>query len=454
MRTAAFHTLGCKVNAYETEAMEQALIAAGYELRSFEEAADVYIINTCSVTNIADRKSRQMLHRAKSLNPGAVVVAAGCYAQAAAESLKEDGSVDLVLGNQEKKDLVRILDAYFAEELETPFAVGDMRAATQYEDLAANRSEGHTRAFLKVQDGCNQYCSYCIIPFLRGNIRSRRPGEVRREAERLAANGVRELVLTGIHLSSYGRDFKNAEEREDFGDGAANLLELLTLLDSVEGIERLRIGSLEPKIATPAFAAGLSKLKHFCPHFHLSLQSGSNATLKRMGRRYTAEEFREGVHALRAVFPDAAMTTDVIVGFPGESEEAFSESFAFISEIAFYETHIFPYSKRAGTKAATMPGQLAGAVKKERAARLQALNAERQREFRARRLGSIQEMLSEEIAEINGERYLIGNSREYVKLAVPLTALSEAPETNCLYRGRAERFLDSEILLLTNVSKT
>ena len=454
MRTAAFHTLGCKVNAYETEAMEQALLAAGYELRSFEEAADVYIINTCSVTNIADRKSRQMLHRAKSLNPGAVVVAAGCYAQAAAESLKEDGSVDLVLGNQEKKDLVRILDAYFAEELETPFAVGDMRAATQYEDLAANRSEGHTRAFLKVQDGCNQYCSYCIIPFLRGNIRSRRPGEVRREAERLAANGVRELVLTGIHLSSYGRDFKNAEEREDFGDGAANLLELLTLLDSVEGIERLRIGSLEPKIATPAFAAGLSKLKHFCPHFHLSLQSGSNATLKRMGRRYTAEEFREGVHALRAVFPDAAMTTDVIVGFPGESEEAFSESFAFISEIAFYETHIFPYSKRAGTKAATMPGQLAGAVKKERAARLQALNAERQREFRARRLGSIQEMLSEEIAEINGERYLIGNSREYVKLAVPLTALSEAPETNCLYRGRAERFLDSEILLLTNVSKT
>ncbi len=454
MRTAAFHTLGCKVNAYETEAMEQALLAAGYELRSFEEAADVYIINTCSVTNIADRKSRQMLHRAKSLNPGAVVVAAGCYAQAAAESLKEDGSVDLVLGNQEKKDLVRILDAYFAEELETPFAVGDMRAATQYEDLAANRSEGHTRAFLKVQDGCNQYCSYCIIPFLRGNIRSRRPGEVRREAERLAANGVRELVLTGIHLSSYGRDFKNAEEREDFGDGAANLLELLTLLDSVEGIERLRIGSLEPKIATPAFAAGLSKLKHFCPHFHLSLQSGSNATLKRMGRRYTAEEFREGVHALRAVFPDAAMTTDVIVGFPGESEEAFSESFAFISEIAFYETHIFPYSKRAGTKAAAMPGQVAGAVKKERAARLQALNAERQREFRARRLGSIQEMLSEEIAEINGERYLIGNSREYVKLAVPLTALSEAPETNCLYRGRAERFLDSEILLLTNVSKT
>ncbi|WP_311146443.1 radical SAM protein, partial [Stomatobaculum longum] len=243
MRTAAFHTLGCKVNAYETEAMEQALLQAGYELRSFEEAADVYIINTCSVTNIADRKSRQMLHRAKSLNPGAVVVAAGCYAQAAAESLKEDGSVDLVLGNQEKKDLVRILDAYFAEELEAPFAVGDMRAATQYEDLAANRSEGHTRAFLKVQDGCNQYCSYCIIPFLRGNIRSRRPGDVRREAERLAASGVRELVLTGIHLSSYGRDFKNAAEREDFGDGAANLLELLTLLDGVEGIERLRIGS-------------------------------------------------------------------------------------------------------------------------------------------------------------------------------------------------------------------
>ena len=454
MRTAAFHTLGCKVNAYETEAMEQALVAAGYELRSFEERADVYIINTCSVTNIADRKSRQMLHRAKSLNPGAVVVAAGCYAQAAAESLQEDGSVDLVLGNQEKKDLVRILESYFSEDAAPAVYVGDMREAKRYEDLSANRSEEHTRAFLKVQDGCNQYCSYCIIPFLRGNIRSRRPGEVRREAERLAANGVRELVLTGIHLSSYGRDFKNKEEREDFGDGAANLLELLTLLDSVEGIERLRIGSLEPKIATPEFAAGLSKLKHFCPHFHLSLQSGSNATLKRMNRRYTAEEFKAGVEALRAVFPDAAMTTDVIVGFPGESEAEFEESLAFISEIAFYETHIFPYSKREGTKAAAMPEQLSSAVKKERAARLQALNAERQRAFRTRRLGSVQEMLSEEITEIDGERYLIGNSREYVKLAVPLTALSEAPETNCLYRGKAERFLDAEILLLTNVSKT
>ena len=454
MRTAAFHTLGCKVNAYETEAMEQALLQAGYELRSFEEAADVYIINTCSVTNIADRKSRQMLHRAKTLNPGAVVVAAGCYAQAAAESLKEDGSVDLVLGNQEKKDLVRILEAYFADKLEAPFAVGDMREATQYEDLAANRSEGHTRAFLKVQDGCNQYCSYCIIPFLRGNIRSRRPGDVRREAERLAASGVRELVLTGIHLSSYGRDFKNAAEREDFGDGAANLLELLTLLDGVEGIERLRIGSLEPKIATPAFAAGLASLRHFCPHFHLSLQSGSNATLRRMGRRYTAEEFRAGVRALRAAFPDAAMTTDVIVGFPGESEEEFSESFSFIEEIRFYETHIFPYSKREGTRAAAMPEQVPGAVKKRRAALLQELNLERQRGFRVSRLGTEQEMLSEETVTIDGQAYLIGNSREYVKLAAPLSALGGDCAVNCLYRGTAENFLNSEILLLTNVSKT
>ena len=454
MRTAAFHTLGCKVNAYETEAMEQALLQAGYELRSFEEAADVYIINTCSVTNIADRKSRQMLHRAKTLNPGAVVVAAGCYAQAAAESLKEDGSVDLVLGNQEKKNLVRILEAYFADKLEAPFAVGDMREATQYEDLAANRSEGHTRAFLKVQDGCNQYCSYCIIPFLRGNIRSRRPGDVRREAERLAASGVRELVLTGIHLSSYGRDFKNAAEREDFGDGAANLLELLTLLDGVEGIERLRIGSLEPKIATPAFAAGLASLRHFCPHFHLSLQSGSNATLRRMGRRYTAEEFRAGVRALRTAFPDAAMTTDVIVGFPGESEEEFSESFSFIEEIRFYETHIFPYSKREGTRAAAMPEQVPGALKKRRAARLQALNLGRQREFRTSRLGTTQEMLSEETVTIDGQAYLIGNSREYVKLAAPLSALGGDCAVNCLYRGTAEKFLNSEILLLTNVSKT
>ncbi len=454
MRTAAFHTLGCKVNAYETEAMEQALLAAGYELRSFEERADVYIINTCSVTNIADRKSRQMLHRAKSLNPGAVVVAAGCYAQAAAGGLEKDGRGGFVVGQQGKKKLGGVPEAYFFGGAGPAVSVGRMRGGKRDEDPTGKRGGGDNPALLKVQDGCNQYCSYCIIPFLRGNIRSRRPGEVRREAERLAANGVRELVLTGIHLSSYGRDFKNKEEREDFGDGAANLLELLTLLDSVEGIERLRIGSLEPKIATPEFAAGLSKLKHFCPHFHLSLQSGSNATLKRMNRRYTAEEFRGGVQALRAVFPDAAMTTDVIVGFPGESEAEFSESLAFISEIAFYETHIFPYSKREGTKAAAMPEQLSSAVKKERAARLQALNAERQRAFRTRRLGSVQEMLSEEITEIDGERYLIGNSREYVRLAVPLTALSEAPETNCLYRGKAERFLDAEILLLTNVSKT
>lgn len=455
MRTAAFHTLGCKVNAYETEAMEQALTQAGYELRSFEEAADVYIVNTCSVTNIADRKSRQMLHRARSLNPDAVVVAAGCYAQAAAESLRQDGSVDLVLGNQEKKDIVNILNAYFSEELAAPVAVGDMRAARQYEDLAANQSAGHTRAFLKVQDGCNQYCSYCIIPFLRGNIRSRRPGDVRREAERLAAKGVKELVLTGIHLSSYGRDFKAMTEAEEgFAEGAANLLELLNLLDTVPGIERLRVGSLEPKIATPGFAAGLAEVRHFCPHFHLSLQSGSNATLRRMNRRYTAEEFRAGVAALRAVFPEAAITTDVIVGFPGESEEEFSESFAFIEEIRFYETHIFPYSKREGTRAAAMPEQVPGAVKKRRAALLQEINLGRQREFRTSRLGTAQEMLSEEVVAMEGREYLVGNSREYVKLAVPLAALQDGAAVNRLYRGTAERFLNSEILLLTNVSKT
>jgi len=265
---------------------------------------------------------------------------------------------------------------------------------------------------------------------------------------------VRELVLTGIHLSSYGRDFKNAAEREDFGDGAANLFELLTLLDGVEGIERLRIGSLEPKIATPAFAAGLASLRHFCPHFHLSLQSGSNATLRRMGRRYTAEEFRTGVQALRAAFPDAAITTDVIVGFPGESEEEFAESFSFIEEIRFYETHIFPYSKREGTRAAEMPEQVPGAVKKRRAALLQELNLERQREFRLSRLGSAQELLSEETVTIDGQAYLVGNSREYVKLAVPLAALGGDCAVNCLYRGTVENFLNSEILLLTNVSKT
>lgn len=404
MRKAALHNLGCKVNAYETEAMQEMLEQNGYEIVPFAEGADVYVINTCTVTNMADRKSRQMLHRARKMNPNAVVVAAGCYVQA--QGAKADECIDIIIGNNKKKDLIAILDEHFAkiEEKEPQVELIDIAHTHEYEEMRVSRQAEHTRANVKVQDGCNQFCSYCIIPYARGRVRSRKMEDVLAEVHTLASNGYQEIVLTGIHLSSYGIDT------------GENLLELIRAVHQVEGILRIRLGSLEPRIITREFAEGIAALPKMCPHFHLSLQSGCNATLKRMNRRYTAEEYYEKCELLREVFDHPALTTDVIVGFPGETEEEFQESKAFLEKVNFYETHIFKYSRRQGTKAAEMKDQVPEPVKTERSNQLIALSRQNQREFEDWLVGKKVEVLMEEQIERDGERWQIGHTREYVKV--------------------------------------
>ena len=410
MRKAAFHNLGCKVNSYETEAMQQLLEDAGYEIVPFREGADVYIINTCSVTNVADRKSRQMLHRAKKMNPSAAVVAVGCYVQAAGAELKKDEAVDLIVGNNQKKDLVQILDDYFADH-ENSGEILDIGHSQEYEELHIRRIADHTRAFIKVQDGCNQFCSYCIIPYTRGRVRSRRPEDIEHEVRGIAEAGYKEIVLTGIHLSSYGVDFKD-EQKE-------NLLTLIKRLDQIPGIERLRLGSLEPRIVTREFAKELARLRTICPHFHLSLQSGCDATLKRMNRRYNAAEYQACCEILREEFDNPAITTDVIVGFPGETEEEFAETERFLKAIYFYEMHIFKYSRRAGTRAADMPDQVPEGTKSVRSDILLALEKQQSLEYRGRFLGTEEEILLEETIEIDGTKYMMGQTGQNVKGAVP-----------------------------------
>ena len=404
----ALHNLGCKVNAYETEAMQQMLEAAGYEIVPFEPGADIYVINTCTVTNIADRKSRQMLHKAKKMNPDAIVVAAGCYVQADTKKAEADASIDIIIGNNKKQELISILENYRSGQQKTTECV-DINHTKEYEKLEIDRTEEHTRAYLKVQDGCNQFCTYCMIPYARGRIRSKKTEDVVGEVKRLAASGCQEVVLTGIHLSSYGKE--RPEEQE-------NLLTLIQAVHEVDGIERIRLGSLEPGIITKEFAKAISSLPKVCPHFHLSLQSGCTATLKRMNRRYTAQEYREKCEILRKYYPAPALTTDVITGFPGETEEEFEESRSFVDSIHFYETHIFPYSKREGTKAAGMPDQLTEQVKKERSRILIALGKEHQREYMEQFLGQEKEVLFEEQQTVEGQEYWTGHTMEYLKIAV------------------------------------
>ena len=435
MRKAAFHNLGCKVNSYETEAMQQLLEDAGYEIVPFREGADVYIINTCSVTNVADRKSRQMLHRAKKMNPSAAVVAVGCYVQAAGAELKKDEAVDLIVGNNQKKDLVQILDDYFADH-ENSGEILDIGHSQEYEELHIRRIADHTRAFIKVQDGCNQFCSYCIIPYTRGRVRSRRPDDIEHEVRGIAEAGYKEIVLTGIHLSSYGVDFKD-EQKE-------NLLTLIKRLDQIPGIERLRLGSLEPRIVTREFAKELARLRTICPHFHLSLQSGCDATLKRMNRRYNAAEYQACCEILREEFDNPAITTDVIVGFPGETEEEFAETERFLKAIHFYEMHIFKYSRRAGTRAADMPDQVPEGTKSVRSDILLALEKQQSLEYRGRFLGTEEEILLEEPIEIDGTKYMMGHTRQYVKGAVPY----EEGLKNKTVKGIFTKALNEEVLLL------
>jgi len=432
MKKAALHNLGCKVNAYETEAMQHLLEEAGYEIVPFTQKADVYVINTCSVTNMADRKSRQMLHKAKKNNPDSIVVAAGCYVQTSEKEVLNDLSVDIVIGNDRKHDLVRLLEEYSLDSVND--TVDDINDGKHdFEELFIDQTKEHTRAFIKVQDGCNQFCSYCIIPYARGRVRSRRFENVIAEVERLAANGFKEVVLTGIHLSSYGVDFEEA----------TGLLELIQAVNAVKGIERIRLGSLEPKIVTEHFASELSKLDKICPHFHLSLQSGCDATLKRMNRKYTTKEYERGCELLRKYFVHPAITTDVIVGFPGETEEEFEQTKAYLEHIHFYEMHIFKYSKRKGTRAAVMPDQIDEQVKAVRSEKLIALGHDMSKEFRKFYIGKNEEVLFEEKAVIGDKEYFVGYTKEYVKVAKKTDENLE----NQIVSGRISGVLTDEILL-------
>lgn len=432
MKKAALHNLGCKVNAYETEAMQHLLEEAGYEIVPFTQKADVYVINTCSVTNMADRKSRQMLHKAKKNNPDSIVVAAGCYVQTSEKEVLNDLSVDIVIGNDRKHDLVRLLEEYSLDSVND--TVDDINDGKHdFEELFIDQTKEHTRAFIKVQDGCNQFCSYCIIPYARGRVRSRRFENVIAEVERLAANGFKEVVLTGIHLSSYGVDF----------EGATGLLELIQAVNAVKGIERIRLGSLEPKIVTEHFASELSKLDKICPHFHLSLQSGCDATLKRMNRKYTTKEYERGCELLRKYFVHPAITTDVIVGFPGETEEEFEQTKAYLEHIHFYEMHIFKYSKRKGTRAAVMPDQIDEQIKAARSEKLIALGHDMSKEFRKFYIGKNEEVLFEEKAVIDDKEYFVGYTKEYVKVAKKTDENLE----NQIVSGRISGMLTDEILL-------
>ncbi|MBP3664471.1 MAG: tRNA (N(6)-L-threonylcarbamoyladenosine(37)-C(2))-methylthiotransferase MtaB [Tyzzerella sp.] len=403
----ALHNLGCKVNAYETDAMQELLEKNGYEIVPFKEGADVYIINTCTVTNMADRKSRQMLHRAKKMNPEAIVVAAGCYVQAQEQSGEVDECIDVVIGNNKKKDLIEILEQYQEKRQGVKKAVIDINHTKEYEEMHLSKTAEHTRAYIKVQDGCNQFCTYCIIPFARGRVRSRGKEDVIQEVKGLAANGYQEVVLTGIHLSSYGVDL----------DGE-DLLSLILAVHQIEGISRIRLGSLEPRIITEEFAKTISGLKKICPHFHLSMQSGCDETLRRMNRRYTSEEYYEKCQLLRKYFEHPALTTDVIVGFPGETEEEFAQSKAFVDKVNFYETHVFKYSKRAGTKAAVMENQVPEQIKTVRSNELLELDEVKREAYEENWLGKTVEVLMEERIQMDGKVYQVGHTKEYVKVAV------------------------------------
>lgn len=451
MKSIAFHNLGCKVNGYEMEFMQQALREKGYRIVPFDEKADVYVINTCTVTNIADRKSRQMLHRAKAQNPNAVVVAVGCYVQAGKEEALKDTSIDLAIGNNKKKDLLPILEEYFSRQekekeerkpdktLEGTTII-DIDQTEEYENMEISSAAEHTRAFVKVQDGCNQFCSYCIIPYVRGRIRSREMEDAIEEVKRLAGEGYREVVLTGIHLSSYGMTGGN-----DFSQ--SRLPRLIQAVERETEIRRIRLGSLEPRIITDEFVKSLKECQSVCPHFHLSLQSGSNSVLKRMNRKYSTEEYYEKVCMLREAFDHPAITTDVIVGFPGESEEEFQETEDFLGRIGFYEMHIFKYSRRKGTAAAAMDGQIPESLKVRRSGELLALNEEMSRRYRELHLHKQAQVLLEEEKEIGGRRYQVGFTREYIRAALPVEVFRPGEKiSGRILTGELTEFLEPDIL--------
>ncbi len=464
MKSVALHNLGCKVNSYEMDVMQQMLQDKGYKIVPFDEVADIYIVNTCTVTNIADRKSRQMLHQAKTRNPKAVVVAVGCYVQTEEKKSLLDGFVDLAIGNNRKKDLVSILEKYLkvrenndnstTNSRETD--VLDMNTGCDYEEMTLQHTADHTRAYIKIQDGCNQFCTYCIIPFARGRVRSRRWEDIRDELLGLSQAGYKEVVLTGIHISSYGIDFddiawnhgKSVVVKKESGQrdyaGKTKLLDLLERIQNIDGIERIRLGSLEPRIMTPDNVVRLSKMPKICPHFHLSLQSGCDKTLSRMNRHYTTCEYFECVENLRKVFSHPAITTDVIVGFPGETEEEFEQTVAFLEKVNLYEMHIFKYSARKGTKAATMPGQVTKKVQIVRSNRLFAMEKEQSRAFRAAYIGKTVTVLFEDQKEMEGKTYQIGYTKEYVRVAME----TSKDLSNQMIKGTVKKFLEEDLLLM------
>lgn len=432
-KKVAFHTLGCKVNSYETEAMRQELEKKGYEIVDFQPGADIYIINTCTVTNIADRKSRQMLHKAKKMNENAVVIAVGCYVQATGEELLKDEAIDLVVGTNRKSEIADVIEEYYADKQHCNSYVSDLTKACDYDEMEMTTQTERTRAFIKIQDGCNQFCTYCIIPYARGRIRSRKLEDIRNEIEKLAQNGYQEVVLTGIHLSSYGKDL---------GEGIT-LSDAIREISAVENIRRIRLGSLEQGIITKEFVKELADNDKFCPQFHLSLQSGCETVLKRMNRHYTPQQYLEKCELIRKYFDKPAFTTDIIVGFPGETEEEFEITRQFAKQVGFSQMHIFKYSMRKGTVAAKMEHQVEESVKSERSDKMLLLNEQLEEEYRMQFLETEEDVLMEERVCIDGKSYYIGHTKEYVKTAVE----TEEELENKIVRVRMKKLLNKEILL-------
>ena len=451
-KTVAFCTLGCKVNQYETDAMRGSFEAEGYEVKEFSQEASVYVINTCTVTNMADRKSRQMMHRAKKKNPDGIIVAVGCYVQAAKEQLEEDTLIDLVIGNNMKSQVVQIVEQYIQDNRHTEDRdayVADIAYSHEYETMHIETVSEHTRAYIKIQDGCNQFCSYCIIPYARGRVRSRKMEDILQEVRNLTANGYKEIVLTGIHISSYGLDFEHtADEQEDYGPFKNSaLIDLIEALSGIEGLERIRLGSLEPRIITENFVRRLCKVPQICPHFHLSLQSGCDETLKRMNRHYTTALYLEKCGILRQYFDRPALTTDVIVGFPGETEEEFAQTERFLETVHFSDMHIFKYSKRRGTKAADMPNQIDPQIQSVRSEKLIALGERMKDDFLEACKDQEQIVLIEEETEIDGTKYMTGHSKNYIRCAFEMDGLVP----NMVIKGTINSKLNEEFVFCKRI---
>ena len=434
MKKVAFHNLGCKVNSYELDGISQMFQKRGYEIVDFAQMADIYIVNTCTVTNIADRKSRQMLGRARAQNPDAVVVAAGCYVQSDPEKALANDNVDIVVGNNHKAEIVDIVERFMSDRASENLAVSDLKKECIYEERPISRTSGNTRAYIKIQDGCDQFCSYCAIPLARGRVRSRKISDIAEEAGRLAANGYKEAVITGIHISSYGLDRAYNTFAKEGGTNTA-LLDAINAVAGVDGIKRVRLSSLEPRLITEEFLEGLAGNDKICPHFHLSLQSGCDSVLERMNRHYTTAEYEQKVGLIRRYFEHPAITTDIIVGFPGESEDEFEMTRAFVQKVNLYECHVFKYSRRRGTVADSMEGQLTDAVKSARSAILIRESQARKYDFMEWYIGRTAEVLTEDTEELGGQVCTVGYTPDYVKVSMPETKSGKIREILCFERS-------------------